>query len=272
MNLSKIIRAIIGLFFITLSHFSFAQQQTALVKGQVLTADSKLAESINVVISPLNVGTTTSKDGVYKFNNIPYGDYTITFSLIGMETKTINIRVDATVTSIPDVVLSENEEELEEVLIVAERLNQFAQKESEYVAKVPLKNINNPQSYSIVTGALLEEQLNTDLPSAFKSITGGGYVESNDGNVSVYLRGFRSDVHLRNGGIAWVKAPIDPQNIERIELIKGPGSLFYGANVNNIANYGGVVNKVTKQAYNGEKIRVGLYRRKLGTKPCNFRL
>ena len=257
MNLSKIIRAIIGLFFITLSHFSFAQQQTALVKGQVLTADSKLAESINVVITPLNVGTTTSKDGVYKFNNIPYGDYTIAFSLIGMETKTINIRVDATVTSIPDVVLSENEEELEEVLIVAERLNQFAQKESEYVAKVPLKNINNPQSYSIVTGALLEEQLNTDLPSAFKSITGGGYVESNDGNVSVYLRGFRSDVHLRNGGIAWVKAPIDPQNIERIELIKGPGSLFYGANVNNIANYGGVVNKVTKQAYNGKKLELG---------------
>ncbi|WP_299781508.1 TonB-dependent receptor [uncultured Formosa sp.] len=257
MNLSKIIRAIIGLFFITLTGLGYAQQNNGMVKGYVLTSDGKLAESINVIIKPLNIGTTTDKKGSYKFSKLPYGSYTVAFSLIGMETKTINIEVNALETTIPNVVLNENEEALDEVIIVAERLNQFAQKESEYVAKVPLKNINNPQSYSIVTGALLKEQITTDLPSAFKSITGGGYVESNDGNVSVFLRGFRSDVHLRNGGIAWVKGPIDPQNIERIELIKGPGSLFYGANVNNIANYGGVVNKVTKQAYNGEKLELG---------------
>ena len=137
-----------------------------------------------------------------------------------------------------------------------QRLNQFAQKESNYVARVPLKNINNPQSYSVVTSALLKEQITTDLPSAFKSITGGGYVQTNDGNVSVYLRGFRSDVHIRNGGVAWVKAPIDPQNIESIEVIKGPASLYYGANVNNVANFGGIVNKVTKQAFNGKKLDI----------------
>ncbi|MBD1260516.1 TonB-dependent receptor [Maribacter polysiphoniae] len=257
MNSSKMIRILLGLFILVSMGIGYAQQPKGSIKGKVLTSDNVPAEYINIILKSTNKGTTTNMEGFYRLNNIPYGNYTLEFSLIGMQSKSVEVQVNASEIQVEDVVLNENQEELDEVIIIAERLNQFAQKESEYVAKVPLKNINNPQSYSIVTGALLNEQVTTDLPSAFKSITGGGYVESNDGNVSVYLRGFRSDVHLRNGGIAWVKAPLDPQNIERIELVKGPGSLFYGANVNNIANYGGVVNKVTKQAYDGKKLELG---------------
>ncbi len=251
MTVSNILKTIIAFLFFTTA---YAQQNSNQISGKVLTSDNTPASYINVIIQPLKIGTVTNSKGEYVFNNIPYGDYSIEFSLIGMEKKELQITVDAPVLNIKDVLLNESQEKLDEVIVISERLNQFAQKESEYVARVPLKNINNPQSYSIVTGALLKEQINTDLPSAFKSITGGGYVESNDGNVSVYLRGFRSDVHLRNGGIAWVKAPIDQQNIDRIEIIKGPAGLFYGANVNNISNYGGIVNKVTKQAYNGKQL------------------
>ena len=234
-----------------------AQQNKGIVTGKVLTSDGKPAPSVNVVIEPIRKGTVTNIDGSFEIKNINYGDYTLEFSLIGLEKKSIEISIDKNKTTIDDIILNENQEDLDEIVIVSQRLNQFAHKESEFVARMPLKNINNPQSYSVVTGELLKEQLTTDLPSAFKSITGGGYVQSNDGNVSVYLRGFRSDVHIRNGGIAWVKAPIDPQNIERIELIKGPAALYYGANVNNVANYGGIVNKVTKQAFNGKKLDVG---------------
>ncbi|MDE3743281.1 TonB-dependent receptor [Maribacter polysaccharolyticus] len=257
MSSSKMAKTFLGLLILVSTGFGYAQQSKGSINGKVLTSDNVPAEYINVILKSTNKGTTTNLDGVYKLANIPYGNYTLEFSLIGMQTKSVEVQVNAPEVSVGDIVLNEDHEALDEVIIIAERLNQFAQKESEYVAKVPLENINNPQSYSIVTGALLTEQVTTDLPSAFKSITGGGYVQSNDGNVSVYLRGFRSDVHLRNGGIAWVKAPLDPQNIERIELVKGPGSLFYGANVDNIANYGGIVNKVTKQAYNGKKLELG---------------
>ncbi len=234
-----------------------AQQKQGTISGLVLTSDEKPAVGVNVIIESLNTGTITRSDGTFEINNINYGTYTLQFSLIGLKKKSINILVDNKQTSIDAVILKENQEDLDEIMVIAHRLNQFAHKESEYVARVPLKNIDNPQSYSVVTGELLKEQLTSDLPSAFKSITGGGYVQSNDGNVSVYLRGFRSDAHIRNGGIAWIKAPIDPQNIERIEVIKGPAGLYYGTNVNNLANYGGIVNKVTKQAFNGEQLDLG---------------
>ena len=254
MEVSKLLKTIIALVFITTT---YAQQTTSTISGKVVTSDDNPAAFINVIVHPINKGAITDIDGHYTIKNIPHGNYTLDFSLIGMQKQSIEIEVNASEITIKDIQLDENQEQLDEVIIVAERLNQFAHKASEYVSRVPLKNINNPQSYSVVTNALLKEQITTDLPSAFKSITGGGYVQTNDGNVSVYLRGFRSDVHIRNGGIAWVKAPIDPQNIERIELIKGPAALFYGSNVNNIANFGGIVNKVTKQAYNGKKLDLG---------------
>ncbi|NIJ44652.1 iron complex outermembrane receptor protein [Wenyingzhuangia heitensis] len=253
MSLSKKIGTIVFLF---LSVVVNAQQKKGSVYGEIQTSDNEPAAFINVIVKPINVGTITNADGSYKLQNLPYGNYILEFSLMGMQKKSTTILVNAANVKVEDIQLSENQQKLEEVVVVAQRLNQFAEKESEYVSRVPLKNINNPQSYSVVTGALINEQVATDLKSTFKSITGGGYVESNDGNVSVFLRGFRSDVHLRNGGVAWVKAPLDPQNIERIELIKGPAGLLYGANVNNIANYGGVVNKVTKQAYYGKKLDV----------------
>lgn len=242
-------------FFIT--SLAFSQQNKGVLKGKIITSDGNPAAYVNIILKSTSLGAITDNTGSFEIKSIPYGDYTLECSLMGLETKNIVFSITKNDTILNEIILKESTEELDEILIVSQRLNQFAHNELEYVARIPLKNINNPQSYSIITEALLNEQINTGLPSAFKSITGGGYVESNDGNVSVYLRGFRSDVHIRNGGIAWVKAPIDPQNIERIELIKGPGSLFYGANVNNVSNYGGIVNKVTKEAYEGEKLDIG---------------
>lgn len=256
MNLRNLKNFILLLVFFTTS-VVISQQNNGVLKGKIITSDGNPAAFVNVIIKNTSLGTITDDTGSFEIKSIPKGNYVLECSLLGLETKNVSFSIIKNETILNEIILKENAEELDEILIVSQRLNQFAEKESEYVARVPLKNINNPQSYSVVTNALLEEQINTDLPSAFKSITGGGYVQSNDGNVSVYLRGFRSDVHIRNGGVAWVKAPIDPQNIERIELVKGPGSLFYGANVNNIANFGGVVNKVTKQAYNGKKLDLG---------------
>tara|TARA_R110002050_G_scaffold196426_2_gene331340 strand:- start:34487 stop:36853 length:2367 start_codon:yes stop_codon:yes gene_type:complete len=253
MTLSKMLVTItISLFATTLN----AQQKATKIFGKVLTSDNNPARYINVIITSINTGVITDANGNYEFKNIPYGNYSLEFSLIGMETKTITIEANTSEINVKTILLNESSEKLDEVVVVSQRLNQFAHKESEYVSRVPLKNINNPQSYSVVTGALLKEQVTTDFPSAFKSITGGGYVQSNDGNVSVYLRGFRSDVHLRNGGISWIKGPLDPQNIERIEIAKGPAALLYGANVNNVANFGGTVNKVTKEAFNGQLLDI----------------
>lgn len=242
------------LLIILMGNLTYAQNLGSL-SGRIVYSDGIPVENINIAIEGTTRGTVSNEQGMFRLDNLKEDNYNLIISFIGMETVKVDAKVESNKNiNIGVITLQESSIELQELVISAERLNQFAQKESDYISRIPIKNIDNPQSYSVVTSALLREQVTTDLPSAFKSVTGGGYVQSNDGNVSVYLRGFRSDVHLRNGGIAWIKAPIDPQNIERLELVKGPAALLYGSNVNNIANYGGVVNKVTKEAYNGKKL------------------
>lgn len=147
----------------------------------------------------------------------------------------------------PDTETTMDTLSLEEIIVESERRNQFAQKVTEYAAKMPLKNLDNPQTYSIVTGALMQEQLATDVVSSLKSITGGGSVQSNDGNATIYIRGFRADASVRNGLTAYTRTPVDPVNLDRMEIVKGPSATLFGGSSSNIVSYGGLINRVTKK-------------------------
>lgn len=230
---------------------------TATIKGRVLTVGGEPAEYINVQLLGTPKGAVTDEDGVFIIKYVTPGDYTLEVSYIGLETRQVNLGATAGETLVlPDITLTENLLELQELIITAERLNQFSQKETEHVARLPLPNLENPQSYTVVTSALMDEQIATDLPSSLKSITGGGYVQTNEGNVSAYLRGFRSDGYVRNGMVSFTRVPVDPQNIERIEVIKGPSGTLFGGYIQNIAGYGGILNRVTKRPLQTDALEV----------------
>ncbi len=221
----------------------YTQQKTGGVEGTVYTSDGKPAAMVNVLLKDTDKGTITDNEGQFVLARIQPGTYAVEFSLIGLETKAVSITVtEGQMVQLTDIKLNVNEEQLQEVVLVAERLNQFAHKKTEFVSRLPIKNIHNPQSYTVVSNALMQEQVSTDLPSAFKSITGGGYVEGNAGFVSVYARGFRTDSKIKNGLRANVRTPVALQNIERVEVIKGPSAVIFGSGF-----YGGVVNLVTKK-------------------------
>lgn len=248
-NLKSFFFVIISLFFSVAN-----AQKTGSVTGKITTSDNTPAEFINVILLEIQKGVITDKNGIYELNYVAPGEYTIQFSLIGLETKEqkITVKENQKVT-LNDVVLNEDSATLDEVVINAQRLNQFAQKKTPFVTRLPLKNINTPQSYTVVTNDLITEQINTDLPSSLKSITGGGYIEANTGAVSIYARGFRTDSRVKNGLLQYNRARtvIDNQNIERIEVIKGPSAVTFGSGF-----YGGLVNLVTKKPLDYDKLDV----------------
>ncbi len=99
-----------------------------------------------------------------------------------------------------------------------------------------------PQSTTVITSALLKLQQTQTVTDALRNVSG---TTANYGNVqgvpSFTVRGFATS-GLSNGlssGIAQVQ-PVD--NIERIEVLKGPSAILAGA-----YNLGGNVNLVTKR-------------------------
>ncbi|MGC3977219.1 MAG: TonB-dependent receptor [Paludibacteraceae bacterium] len=224
------------------------QAQTASLKGKILTNDGHPAENVTVVLVGTEKKTVSDQKGEYQINQVAPGKYMLKYSFVGLQTlqKEVTI-VQGVQTFVEDIVLLESAIKLNEVVINSQRLNQFAEKQTEYVSRIPLHYMDNSQSYSLVTSALMKEQMSTDIVSSLKSITGGGTVQSNDGNATVYIRGFRSDASVRNGLLAYTRVPVDPQNTERVEIIKGPSATLFGGSTSNVVSPGGVINRVTKR-------------------------
>jgi iron complex outermembrane receptor protein len=232
---------IISLIFLSVQP-SFAQ--TGSLKGLVITSDGQPAEFVTVGIKGTQIGTITDGKGYYKIKKVPVGHQTLLIQLVGYSVTEQEVEVNGEVT-VPVISLKENAEILQEVLVKG-NINRFAQKESEHIARLPLKNLENPQVYNVVSKEIMQEQIVTDYKSAFKNIPGAnsGVSHSSNGRYMNTTRGFNLGNSARNGIGTSSVAEIDPANIERIEAIKGPSGTLYGAS---LSTFGGLFNRVTKK-------------------------
>jgi iron complex outermembrane receptor protein len=126
----------------------FAQNERAKLSGNVKTSDGKPAAYVSVQLIEINRGTLTDANGTYSIERIKPGKYTLKLSLIGLETQEQK-RLKAGQHAKLNFTLKESAEQLDEV-IVSGGVNKFAQKETDYIARMPLKNLENPQVYNSI--------------------------------------------------------------------------------------------------------------------------
>ena len=137
---------------------------------------------------------------------------------------------------------------MDEVVVTASRMAESKKDVSANVTTITSEDIRQSASRSV--GDLLAEE-------------GLGHIQKYPGSlISVGIRGFRTDTHgndlqghvlvLLDGRRAGTGnlAKILTKNVERIEIIRGPGAVQYGS-----AGMGGVINVITRQ---GEKNSVFL--------------
>lgn len=212
--------------------------------------DGRPLASGSVSIKELAKGTLTDERGSYSFVNIAPGNYTIKIQVLGAEEKDIAVTVMADQTATVDYQFpKENVQALQEV-VVTTPTNKFSKKESVYIARLPLKNIENPQVYNSVSKELIQEQMAIDLGSVAKNVPGAGIPTiANQGRVTFLSRGFETEPNARNGVAGAAFASLDPVNLERVEAIKGPSATLFGTSIS--SSYGGLYNRVTKKPYNG---------------------
>ncbi|MGN6490695.1 MAG: TonB-dependent siderophore receptor [Agriterribacter sp.] len=235
------------LFTATIFILSFyaATAQTGTIKGRVTTSDGKPAEFVNVLLLGTGKGAVVNEQGNYVLKNIAAGSYTLSASFTGLVTQNKVIAIAAGQTTVVDFVLIENNAQLQEVVIKASK--HFGNKQTDMIARMPLKNLENPQVYSVVGKELMKEQMMTDIKEPFRSAPGVVPSEYVTGMFNVTFRGFTNWDYARNGLATSVyRTGTEITNLERIELIKGPSGTLFGAAV---SSFGGVMNLVTKKPY-----------------------
>lgn len=230
------------------SETAFSQSTVGTISGKAILKDGNSLQGATVKISELNKTATTDSEGFYQLKNIPFGTYLVEINLNGYESMPATVLVDQNNTEgKADFELTYTSQKLEEV-IISSGGNRFARKESEEVSKMKLGNMENPQVYTIVSKELMKEQVITDYNSAFKNVPGAGIAEvRNQGRTTSISRGFATPQLVRNGVGSFTYNSIDPSNLERIEVIKGPSATLFGST---ISSFGGLFNRVTKKPFN----------------------
>lgn len=237
------------LLFILITGFQIvlqAQQQSAL-QGKVTTADGQAADGITVTLANTKKTTATNKQGEYKITGVKPGSYTIRVTAVGLKPVDKPITINEGEIIVTDFVLTENHAELQEVVIAAGKNKPTAS--SETVAKMPLSRLENPQVYTTLSKDLIEEQITTDFGNLIKNTPGVFKIQGNrginsDGATFYAIRGFRTEVSMMDGMPAQTNGEMDPANVERVEVLKGPSATLFG---NVVTSLGGAINIVTKK-------------------------
>jgi iron complex outermembrane receptor protein len=226
-------------------------QTTGSIRGRVTNSNGGAVEAVSVGLQGLPQGDITDEQGRFLIRPVAPGTYTLMVSAMGLKTEQQSVTVTAGQTATVNFSLAESAAELKEVVVSGNRTNKFSRTNSEDVAKMPLKNVENPQVYNTVTKELLTEQLVFTADDATRNVPGIQRMweatgRAGDGGSYYAMRGFIVQTQLRNGLVGNVTNTVDAVNLEKLEVIKGPSGTLYGSS---LTSYGGLLNRVTKRAY-----------------------
>ncbi|WP_316807833.1 TonB-dependent receptor [Pedobacter agri] len=236
---------------------TLAQVNFGTVKGTIKTSDGVSAEAVEVTIKGI-ANTTADKSGNYTLKNVPAGTYTVTARLVGLAPASGQVTVTAGSVAVLDLSLKASNQQLKEVVVSGGKKNKYFAKESQFVSKMPLSNLENPQVYSVIAKELLADQLVTNFDDALRNAPGIDKLWSSsgrggDGAGYFSLRGFAVQPTLVNGLPGLTNGSLDVSNVERIEVLKGPSGTLYGSS---LISYGGLINTVTKQPFDNKMVEV----------------
>lgn len=215
------------------------------IRGTVVTSDGQPAEFAMVVLNNKK-GVYVKKDGSFIFDDLTAGTYKLSISLMGQAPQEKTVIVKDGETAQVAFTLTTSSTALNEVMIVGDKYTITSRKQSNSVARLPLKYLENPQVYSVVDKELIREQMSVTLDESFRNVPGAAPAKTGAGIPAFFSRGFVTNDNLRNGMATFTRTTIDLATVERVEAIKGPSSTLFGASM---VSFGGLVNYITKKPF-----------------------
>lgn len=237
----KHIIATVLVVLISISQSTYGQHR---LSGRVTDQQNK--ENLigaTIYITDLKTGTATDRDGAYLIGPIKKGSYLIEVSLLGYKrvTERLSIRTDTTL----NFRLSEATTELNHVVVTAVSHSTELKHSPIVIKPVDLETLNQTSS--------------TNLIDALKNIPGVNQITTGAGISKPTIRGLGYNRiitlynSIRQEGQQWGDEhgiEIDEYAIDRVEIVKGPGSLMYGSD-----GIAGVINFISPNAPHANELK-----------------
>ena len=218
-----------------ISSIGFAQN----IKGTIKSKSGEAISFANIAVLNSSIGTIANKDGNFTFA-LKKGKYQLQLSAVGYSSKLQQIIVadqDLTI----EVSLSENTQTLDEVVVTADKVESNLQKTPIAITVLNAKKLEEYRVWNIADITALAPSVYTmehgnTTGSNFLNIRGATGFTSEQA-VATYVDGIYQ--------FDFFSAPLNFNNIERIEILRGPQGTLYGRNA-----FSGVLNVITKKPSN----------------------
>ncbi|MDP2317713.1 MAG: TonB-dependent receptor [Acidobacteriota bacterium] len=211
------------------------------IQGRVVDEDTRVGlPEARVELLPLGRLTLTSADGRWEFGGLEPGTYMVRVTAEGFEPTTLAVAV-LNSGSTHDLALTRRPYRLHESVTVTAERNEA-------------RTFEMPRSITVIDSASLDQRLPRTTPEALGDAPGVFVQKTNHGSGSPYLRGLVGNqvlvmvdgIRLNNATFRYgpnqYLATVDPANIDRIEVVRGSGSVLHGSDA-----MGGVVNIITRR-------------------------
>jgi len=230
-----VLRAFSALGFILLMTMGAAAQTGSTLSGKVTRDNGEAMAGATVVLEELKRDVRTGADGTYRFDNVPRGNYHVSVRAEGYSTRRTEVAVTPQGGTLDLVV----EFDLHFAEVVSVSPNPRAQFESY-------------QPTSVLAGQELQKQLEGTIGATLQAEPGIAMRALGPGPARPVIRGLDGDRVAvlqdgqRVGDLSSQSAdhgvPVSPLSAQRIEVVRGPATLLYGASA-----IGGLINIITDQ-------------------------
>lgn len=214
------------------------------LNGKITDKNGKPIIGATVYLPELKAGSVTNVVGDFSMDNLPKRTMLIQITALGY--KMIADNIDLKTIAKKDFVMTESVVEIDEIVVTGQA--------------GASQMIKMPTPMSIITHAELQQQATGNLIDAISSQPGISQITTGNGISKPVIRGlgYNRVVVLNDGvrqeGQQWGDEhgiEIDENEVDRVEILKGPASLMYGSDA-----MAGVVNFFSAPIPPQEKMRL----------------
>lgn len=184
------------------------------------------------------------REGRYVFRHVTAGDYDLVTRFVGFVEGRASVSVADRASVVANIEMEQQNLLMEPVVISASRH--------------PEKALNAPSSVSVITARELQSDAVVTLPEALRNVVGVDIAHHGINHTYVAVRGFFDNYIARTlplldyrdmhgpgfSDAFYLFMPVETIDLDRIEVVRGPGSALYGPGVNQ-----GVVHFITKNPF-----------------------
>ncbi len=243
------------LFLLILQSFQArAQPAAGIIRGSIVDDARNPLSGISVGLEGSTLGSPTDEGGHFVIRNVPPGAYTLVATGVGYSASKQNVRVNENQEVSLQLRLNPVTHQLEEIVVQSYAGRSYGEPVSGVASRTatPLRDI--PQSVQVLSQQVLQDRQVFLLQESIRNVAG---VNQHGGYNDFVMRGFRTGPgNFALNGQRLGATSYTPQvtyHLERVEVLRGPASVLYGA-----ANPGGVINMVTKTPQEKAQYRLNL--------------